>query len=69
MSEDQKQPFNVLAESDKARYARQKQEFDSMGYFTLDDGTKSTEKSQRAWLWELGGIAEGRILNQEAMEG
>ena len=43
MSDEQKEPFNKLAQADKERYDRQKQELDTQGYFTLDDGTKSTD--------------------------
>lgn len=43
MSNDQKLPFTKLAEEDKERYRVQKQELDTLGYFTMDDGTKSTD--------------------------
>ena len=33
------------AEQDKARYVKQLKDFESLGYFYLEDGTKSTESN------------------------
>ena len=43
MPDQLKEPFVKLSEQDKERYYRQKNEFESKGYFTLEDGSKSTD--------------------------
>lgn len=43
LTEQQKQPYTDLANKDKARYEKQRKEFEVKGYYTLEDGSKSTD--------------------------
>lgn len=43
LTDDQRQKYLDLAHKDRERYGRQIKEFESKGFFTLEDGKKSTE--------------------------
>ena len=43
LSEKQKKPYQDLADADKLRYARQLEEFEKKGWFTMDGGKKSCD--------------------------
>ena len=43
MDEAARAPYVKLAEADKARSLRQKEEIKTLGYYTLENGTKSTD--------------------------
>lgn len=46
MTDEQKQPYILQSEKDKIRHQNQMAEFVSKGYFTLEDGSKSTDALQ-----------------------
>ena len=43
MSVEEKKPYVDKSEADKVRFNNQTSELKSKGYFTLEDGTKSTD--------------------------
>ena len=43
MSEKEKAPYEKMSEADKVREEKQKAELAKKGFFTLSDGTKSTD--------------------------
>ena len=43
MSEAEKAPFEEAAKADKKRYDREKDELEQKGFFTLADGSRSTD--------------------------
>jgi hypothetical protein len=43
LSEEQRQKYLDLAQKDRERYQRQLKEFEAKGFFTLEDGRKSSE--------------------------
>lgn len=43
LTEEQRQKYLDLAHKDRERYERQNKEFQTKGFFTLEDGRKSTE--------------------------
>lgn len=43
LSDEQRQKYLDLAQKDKERYQRQLKEFEAKGFFTLEDGRKSSE--------------------------
>lgn len=43
LSEEGLKPYNALSAADRQRYEKQTDEFNSNGYFLLEDGTKSFE--------------------------
>lgn len=40
--------YQALADADRARFAREKEEYDKKGYFTRADGTKSNAGAKKA---------------------
>lgn len=48
MNENEKTPFVELSSNDKQRYLTQMKEFEDNGYFTLQDGSKSTDFSGKS---------------------
>ena len=51
MTDKEKEPYEKLAREDKERHQRQEEELKKKGYFTLEDGTKSTA-AQNSHLWK-----------------
>jgi hypothetical protein len=47
LSDDQKKPYVKLSEADRERYDRQFNQLLTQGYFILEDGAKSNEKTKR----------------------
>lgn len=43
MTEEEKEPYELDSQKDKQRKERQEKELEEKGYFTLEDGTKSTD--------------------------
>lgn len=43
MTDDEKKPYELESKKDKLRKERQDRELEQQGYFTLKDGTKSTD--------------------------
>ena len=43
LTDKDKEPYVELAEKDKKRYAKQQAEYEEKGYYTLPDGSKSTD--------------------------
>ena len=43
MSDQEKKPYVEMVKADVARYEKQMKEFKELGYFTLEDGSKSTD--------------------------
>lgn len=48
MSETKKKPFESKSKKDRVRHDKEVEEFNSKGYFTLPDGTKSCEIKKKA---------------------
>ena len=46
MPEKKKQEYKMMFEKDKIRYRNQEEELKKKGFFTLEDGTKSTDYSK-----------------------
>ena len=49
-SEKEKAPYIKLAEEDKKRFDRQVEELKKKGYYTLEDGSKSTDPANASLL-------------------
>lgn len=47
LSEKEKQKYNAMHEDDKKRYEKQKAEFDKKGYYTMEDGSRSTDQQAK----------------------
>lgn len=45
MTDDDKTPYSRMCDKDKERYERQMSEREKMGYFLLDDKSKSTDEA------------------------
>ena len=43
MTDEEKQPYNDLADKSKQKYETQFEQLMENGYFIMDDGTKSTD--------------------------
>ena len=46
-TEEVKAPYYKMAEEDSKRFARQTDELKKLGYYTLDDGSKSTDEKNK----------------------
>ena len=47
MARDEKEQYYQIFEEDKKRYVRQKREMEKNGYFTMDDGSKSSDHTPK----------------------
>jgi urocanate hydratase len=52
LTDKEKEPYNKLAEADKKRYEKQMKEWEDKGYYTLEDGTKSSKFAKKSGAGE-----------------
>lgn len=50
MDDAAKAPYTEMSKNDQVRHDKQLADFNSLGYFTLEDGTKSTEHQPKVKL-------------------
>ena len=60
MDDDSKAPYEKMYSEDKERFEKQMAEWNKNGYYTMEDGTKSTELAakSRKTLKELEGASD-----------
>ena len=67
MTDDQKAPYEKMAETDKVRFEKQMAEREKKGYFILDDKSKSTDP-QNAKLFKPKKVKESQSDEEEVKE-
>ena len=69
MSEESKKRFVTLHEKDQIRFEKQQHEFEKLGYYVLEDGSKSTDEKNAPPKRKLRKASKSLTSEDEVQKG